>query len=215
MLVGPPGVGIRRRFTNVLHATVFDYSAASASAALRVGCTSSESTMSPAFRPAVTAKAITEMSSAAWRPTIEPPSTTPVAGSDRIFTKPRGSLLIRALALAANGTLVTRILRPRAKASASARPTSAISGSVRWGQGGVALCWQRAVGAVNGHAVAGPRYADGPCALQQDDTAPKEVVLQGGGHLGVLEGQDLLTADDQGDLGAERREHVDELDTRD
>ena len=30
-----------------------------------------------------------------------------------------------------NGTLVTRILRPSAKASASARPTSAISGSVK------------------------------------------------------------------------------------
>ena len=34
-------------------------------------------------------------------------------------------------AFAENGTLVTRILRPDAKASASARPTSAISGSVK------------------------------------------------------------------------------------
>ena len=33
--------------------------------------------------------------------------------------------------VAENGTLVTRILRPMAKASASARPTSAISGSVK------------------------------------------------------------------------------------
>ena len=79
----------------------------------------------------MTARAITEISSAAWRPTIEPPSTTPVAGSERIFTKPRGSLLISALAVAENGTLVTRILRPTANASASARPTSAISGSVK------------------------------------------------------------------------------------
>ena len=35
-----------------------------------------------------------------------------------------------ALAFAVNGTLVTRILRPSANASASAKPTSAISGSV-------------------------------------------------------------------------------------
>ncbi len=77
------------------------------------------------------ARASTEISSAAWRPTIEPPITTPVAGSDTIFTNPRESLLIRALADTENGTLVTRILRPSAKASASARPTSAISGSVK------------------------------------------------------------------------------------
>ena len=60
----------------------------------------------------MTARAITEISSAAWRPTIEPPSTTPVAGSETILTNPRGSLLISALAVAENGTLVTRILRP-------------------------------------------------------------------------------------------------------
>ena len=54
-----------------------------------------------------------------------------MAGSDRIFTKPRGSLLMSAFADAENGTFVTRILRPSAKASASARPTSAISGSVK------------------------------------------------------------------------------------
>ena len=40
------------------------------------------------FRLAVTARAMTEISSAACRPTIEPPSTTPVAGSETIFTKP-------------------------------------------------------------------------------------------------------------------------------
>ena len=48
-----------------------------------------------------------------------------------IFTKPRASPLINALAFAENGTLVTRILRPDANASASASPTSAISGSVK------------------------------------------------------------------------------------
>ena len=87
--------------------------------------------MSSTCRPLVTATASTLISSAALRPTIEPPSTTPVAGSERIFTKPRASPLINAFALAVNGTLVTRILRPSANASASARPTSAISGSVK------------------------------------------------------------------------------------
>ena len=48
-----------------------------------------------------------------------------------IFTKPRESFSMSALALAENGTLVTRILRPSAKASASASPTSAISGTVK------------------------------------------------------------------------------------
>ena len=48
-----------------------------------------------------------------------------------IFTKPRKSLLINAFGVALNGTFVTRILRPTANASASARPTSAISGSVK------------------------------------------------------------------------------------
>ena len=87
--------------------------------------------MSTTFRPFVTATAITLMSSAALRPTMEPPSTTPVAGSDTIFTNPRGSPWISAFAFDENGTLVTRILRPTANASASASPTSAISGSVK------------------------------------------------------------------------------------
>ena len=68
--------------------------------------------MSVTLRPAVTASAMTEISSAAWRPTIDPPSTTPVAGSETIFTNPRGSSLISALADAENGTFVTRTLRP-------------------------------------------------------------------------------------------------------
>jgi hypothetical protein len=86
--------------------------------------------MSCTVRPAVTARATIEISSAAWRPTMQPPRTTPVAGSETILMKPRGSSLMMALADDMNGTLVTRILRPSAKASASARPTSAISGSV-------------------------------------------------------------------------------------
>ena len=52
------------------------------------------------------------MSSAALRPTIDPPSTTPVAGSEMIFTKPRGSPLMSALALAVNGTFVDTDLAP-------------------------------------------------------------------------------------------------------
>ena len=47
-----------------------------------------------------------------------------------IFTNPVVSLLIIAFAVDENGTFVTRILRPELNASASARPTSAISGSV-------------------------------------------------------------------------------------
>ena len=87
--------------------------------------------MSWTFRLALTANATTEISSAACCPTIEPPNTCPVLGSETIFTKPRGSLLMSALALDEKGTFVTRILRPVAKASASASPTSAISGSVK------------------------------------------------------------------------------------
>ena len=52
------------------------YSAASASASARAGARAG-STMSVTRSPAVTARAITEISSAACRPTIEPPSTTP------------------------------------------------------------------------------------------------------------------------------------------
>ena len=52
-------------------------------------------------------------------------------GSLTILTNPRLWLSIKALGEAENGTLVTRTLRPSAKASASARPTSAISGTVK------------------------------------------------------------------------------------
>src|SRR5207247_11466120 len=79
----------------------------------------------------------------------------------------------------------------------------------------VAALGQATVVAVDGYAVAVPVDADGPGPLQQDDTPPEEVVLQGGRHLRVFEGQNLLAADDQGDLGAERREHVHERDARD
>ena len=57
--------------------------------------------------------------------------------------------------------------------------------------------------------------AGGPGALEQAHTPLEEVVLERGGHLGVLLGQHLLAADDERDLAAERREHVDELDAGD
>ena len=103
------------------------YSAASAMASAKEGWTRQLSTTSLTFRPAVTARATTEISSEAWLPTTEPPRMTPVAGSEIIFTKPRGSSLMSARAEAPKGTFVTRILRPLANASASASPTSAIS----------------------------------------------------------------------------------------
>jgi hypothetical protein len=62
---------------------------------------------------------------------------------------------------------------------------------------------RRVVGAVD---------ADGAGPLVEAHPPPQELVLQGGGDLGVLGGQHLLPGDDQGDLAAERREHVDELD---
>ena len=68
--------------------------------------------MSPTCSLFVAATAITEMSSAALRPTIAPPSTTPVAGSERIFTKPRASPLMSDFGFDENGTFVTRSLRP-------------------------------------------------------------------------------------------------------
>ncbi len=71
--------------------------------------------MSVTFKPFVTASARTPMSSAALRPTIEPPRTTPVAGSDTIFTNPRGSPLMSAFAFELNGTLVDADLAARSE----------------------------------------------------------------------------------------------------
>ena len=55
----------------------------------------------------------------------------------------------------------------------------------------------------------------GPRALEQPDPAAEELVLEGGGDLGVLLREDLLAGDDQGHLAPERREHVHELDAGD
>ncbi len=57
--------------------------------------------------------------------------------------------------------------------------------------------------------------ADGPGTLVEPDAATEEVVLERGGHLGILLRQHLLAAHDEGHLAAERREHVDELHTGD
>ena len=45
----------------------------------------------------------------------------------------------------------------------------------------------------------------GPGPLEQADPPAQEVVLEDRRDLGVLLGQHLLAADDQGDLGAEAR----------
>ena len=51
----------------------------------------------------------------------------------------------------------------------------------------------------------------GTGALVEADAAAQEVGFEGGGHFGVLGREDLLAADQQGDVAAKRREHVDEL----
>lgn len=52
-------------------------------------------------------------------------------------------------------------------------------------------------------------------SLQKLHASAKEILFEDGSDLGVLSGQNLLTTDDQGDLGPERLEHVHELDTGD
>ena len=111
------------------------HSAASAKASASVGCTNIDSTMSTARSLPVTATANTEISSDALRPTMGPTQDDAGCRVGHDFTNPRGSLSMRARALAANGTFVTRIFRPSAKASVSANPTSAISGSVKTANG--------------------------------------------------------------------------------
>ena len=51
------------------------------------------------------------------------------------------------------------------------------------------------------------------CAFQHGDTEITEGLLQHRSCFGVFVGQHLLTTDDQRDLGAQRGEHVHELDT--
>jgi hypothetical protein len=275
------------------------HSAASASASDSAGCTSRLSTMSVTRRFAVTARAITLMNSAAWRPTIDPPSTTPVAGSEMIFTKPRESALMSAFAVAENGTLVTRILRPSGErlrfgeadvgdlglgedgrgrlvvvevavlAGVEAhhvlghlatlhrrhRRQRQLAGHVAGGVDVGTLLWQwwlmetnpRGVGLDTGldrardrrcwgpsrwparrgrtaprdrrRTAPPPRRraarSRGPGSHQELDPALQEVLLEHGCHFGILAGEDLLSADDERDLGTERREHVHELHTGD
>ena len=54
-----------------------------------------------------------------------------------------------------------------------------------------------------------------PRPLEQPDATGEEVRLEDRGNLGVLVRQDLLTRHDERDLGAERGEHVHELDAGD
>ena len=55
-------------------------------------------------------------------------------------------------------------------------------------------------------------HARRPGALEQLDAPAQQLVLERGGHLGVLVRQDVLAADDQAHLRPDRAEHVDELD---
>ncbi len=68
-----------------------------------------------------------------------------------------------------------------------------------------------AVVAAHDHAVGRDVDGLGPRTLQQTHAARQEVVLEGRRHLGVLLRQHLLAADDEGDVAAERPEHVHEL----
>ena len=83
------------------------------------------------------------------------------------------------------------------------------------GEQRVAAVGDPAVVAAHGDLVAVLVHADGPRALEQLHPAPEQLVLEGGRHLGVLLGEDLLARDDQRHRAAERREHVDELDAGD
>ena len=83
------------------------------------------------------------------------------------------------------------------------------------GQDHVAAGGGPAVVAAHGDLGAVTVDADRPCALVEVHAAPQGVGLKGGGHLGVLLGQHLLAAHDEGDLTPERREHVHELDAGD
>ena len=51
-----------------------------------------------------------------------------------------------------------------------------------------------------------------PGTLEQAHAAAQEVLLEHGCDLGILVRQHLLARHDERDLGAERREHVHELD---
>ena len=51
--------------------------------------------------------------------------------------------------------------------------------------------------------------------LSRRDAAGEEVLLEHGGDLGILGRQHLLARHDERDVGAERREHVHELDAGD
>ena len=65
------------------------------------------------------------------------------------------------------------------------------------------------------HPALGELDPVGPGPFEQLDPPPEQCLFEGGGHLGVLVGQNLLPADDQRHGGAERAEHVDELDASD
>ena len=65
------------------------------------------------------------------------------------------------------------------------------------------------------HAVVESFDARGACPLEQVHAPAQEVRLERGRHLGILLGQHLLAADDQGHVSTEGGEHVHELDAGD
>ena len=83
------------------------------------------------------------------------------------------------------------------------------------GQQGVGAPGGAPVVAADDHLVAVAVDAHGPRPLEQADASAQQLVLEGGGDLGVLLGQDLLAGHDERDLAAERGEHVHELDAGD
>ena len=111
--------------------------------------------MSVTFKFAVTASAMTAISSAAWRPTMEPPRTTPVAGSDRILTKPRESLLMSALAEADAFAMGRKIRVTKVPFSAAAK--ALINNDSR---GFVKILSDPATGVVLGGSIVGRHAAE-------------------------------------------------------
>ena len=70
------------------------------------------------------------MSSEAIGATTTPPITTPVAGRQKIFTKPRRRLDILARALVFSGSMIVRAGTDPSSIFACGTPTAAISGRV-------------------------------------------------------------------------------------
>ena len=78
-----------------------------------------------------TARAIGRINSEAIGATTTPPITTPVAGRQKILTKPRRSSDIFALALVDSGSVMVRAATEPLSMAVCGTPTAAISGRVK------------------------------------------------------------------------------------